>query len=155
MSGVELVDSRHSHCATRAALQQADPAVEEQQRMDSSEGNTTRIAAHLFGNTAPGGYGALLRGLPPDAAAIAMGPGPARLNTGPDEVLAAYVGILARLRRARLGPPIQFRADDLGALSTALGLDPDHVEAQIAVRSAVFNDHGDDVDLVSRKLTAP
>jgi len=40
--------------------------------------------------------------------------------------------IVARLRHARRGKPIAFRAADLGALSTALGFDPESVEARLA-----------------------
>ena len=48
-----------------------------------------------------------------------------------DEVLQHYVGIVARLRNTQPGEPIALRADDLVALSSALGLDAVHVEARI------------------------
>ena len=48
-----------------------------------------------------------------------------------DEVLQHYVGIVARLRNTQPGEPIGLRADDLVALSSALGQDADHVEARI------------------------
>jgi hypothetical protein len=72
--------------------------------------------------------------LPFDDAAsqsVGMAPDEMPLASG-DDVLSAYVGILAHLRRARPGTPIAFRADDLGALSRALGFDPVDVEARIA-----------------------
>ena len=60
-----------------------------------------------------------------------------RDSLGSDDVLSAYVMILAGLRRARPGKPFAFRADDLSALTADLGFDPEHVEARIAgTRSA-------------------
>jgi hypothetical protein len=40
--------------------------------------------------------------------------------------------VVARLRHARRGKPIAFRGGDLGALSMALGFDPERVEERIA-----------------------
>ena len=62
----------------------------------------------------------------------AIGPDEMPLPSGDNDGLSAYVGILAHLRHATPGKPITFRADDLHALSRALGFDPVHVEARIA-----------------------
>ena len=48
-----------------------------------------------------------------------------------DDVLGTYIGIVARLRQSKPGEPIALRTNDLVALSTALGQDPQHVEARI------------------------
>ena len=49
-----------------------------------------------------------------------------------DETLRRYVEIVAQLRQSQPGEPIALRADDLVALSSALGQDGDHIEARIA-----------------------
>ena len=67
-----------------------------------------------------------------DRRRIAVGAENATLRSSDDdEVLGTYVGIVARLRHAKPGEPIALRTDDLVALSTALGKDPEHVEARI------------------------
>ncbi len=48
-----------------------------------------------------------------------------------NEVLAKYVGLVQRVRSSQPGEPIALRADDLVALSSALGHDADEVEARI------------------------
>jgi len=48
-----------------------------------------------------------------------------------DELLAHYVEIVSRLRQSQAGQPIALRADDLVALSSAIGQDTEHVEARI------------------------
>jgi transcriptional regulator with XRE-family HTH domain len=48
-----------------------------------------------------------------------------------DEMLARYAEIVARLRGSQAGAPLALRADDLVALSNALGQDREHVEARI------------------------
>jgi hypothetical protein len=48
-----------------------------------------------------------------------------------DEVLSAYVTIVARLRGAKLGAPMGLRANDLMALSVALGNDSARIETRI------------------------
>ena len=69
---------------------------------------------------------------PTPGVGAAIGPGEMPLPSGDNDGLTAYVGILAHLRHATPGKPIAFRADDLHALSRALGFDPVHVEARIA-----------------------
>ena len=48
-----------------------------------------------------------------------------------DEVLNAYLDMVARLRHAKRGEPIALRADDLVSLSTVLGMTREQVEARI------------------------
>ena len=48
-----------------------------------------------------------------------------------DEVLGTYVALVARLRGSKPGAPIALRADDVVALSSALGQATDHVEERI------------------------
>jgi transcriptional regulator with XRE-family HTH domain len=48
-----------------------------------------------------------------------------------DEVLTKYVGLVQRVRNSQPGEPIALRADDLIALSSALGHDSAEVEARI------------------------
>ena len=48
-----------------------------------------------------------------------------------DEVLAKYAGLVQRVRNSQPGEPIALRADDLVALSRALGHDKHEVEARI------------------------
>jgi transcriptional regulator with XRE-family HTH domain len=52
-------------------------------------------------------------------------------STDADEVLGTYVGLVARLRGSQPGAPIALRADDVVALSSALGQATDHVEQRI------------------------
>jgi transcriptional regulator with XRE-family HTH domain len=52
-------------------------------------------------------------------------------TTDGDEVLGKYVELVSRMRQSQPGEPIALRADDLVALSTAIGLDTDDVEARI------------------------
>jgi transcriptional regulator with XRE-family HTH domain len=66
-----------------------------------------------------------------DRRRVVVGDDDVRLATDDDEVLGTYVGIVARLRHAQPGEPIALRTDDLVALSTALGKDPEHVESRI------------------------
>ncbi len=67
-----------------------------------------------------------------DESRIAVGDEVASLETADgDEVLAKYVGLIARVRQAQPGEPIALRADDLVALSTAIGRDSDDIEARI------------------------
>jgi transcriptional regulator with XRE-family HTH domain len=48
-----------------------------------------------------------------------------------DEVLGKYIELVARVRQSQPGEPIALRADDLVALSNAIGRDTDDVEARI------------------------
>jgi transcriptional regulator with XRE-family HTH domain len=74
-----------------------------------------------------------------------------------DELLAQYVGIVASLRNAQAGEPIGLRADDLVALSVAIGQDSAHVEARIVellgcTRSEARSLHS---EMLRRKLVLP
>ena len=65
---------------------------------------------------------------------IASSSAPSRVRSSPmtsDELLGQYVGIVSRLRQSQPGEPIALRTNDLVALSTAVGQDPDYVEARI------------------------
>jgi hypothetical protein len=53
-------------------------------------------------------------------------------STARDDVLASYVDVLAAVRGAKAGAPLELRADDLEALAYALGRDGDEIEARIA-----------------------
>jgi transcriptional regulator with XRE-family HTH domain len=51
--------------------------------------------------------------------------------TDGDDVLGKYVELVARVRHSQPGEPIALRADDLVALSTAIGRDADDIESRI------------------------
>jgi transcriptional regulator with XRE-family HTH domain len=74
-----------------------------------------------------------------------------------DEVLRTYVAIVARLRNSQPGTPIALRADDVVALSTALGQDADHVEARIVeiLGCTAPEAHSLHMEMLRRKLVVP
>jgi len=74
-----------------------------------------------------------------------------------DEVLRTYVSIVARLRNSQPGTPIALRADDVVALSTALGQDADQVEARIVeiLGCTPHEAHSLHMEMLRRKLVVP
>jgi transcriptional regulator with XRE-family HTH domain len=74
-----------------------------------------------------------------------------------DEVLHTYVSIVARLRTSEPGTPIALRADDLVALSSALGQNPDRVEARIVelLGCSPHEAHSLHMEMLRRKLVVP
>lgn len=74
-----------------------------------------------------------------------------------DELLEQYVGIVARLRNTQPGEPIGLRADDLVALSAAIGQDAARVETRIVeilgcTKSEARSLHS---EMLRRKLVLP
>jgi transcriptional regulator with XRE-family HTH domain len=74
-----------------------------------------------------------------------------------DELLAQYVEIVSRLRQSQAGQPIALRADDLVALSSALGQDSKHVEARIVdiLGCTPYEAHSLHSEMLRRKLVLP
>ena len=74
-----------------------------------------------------------------------------------DELLGRYVEIVSCLRKSPPGEPIALRADDLVALSNALGRDADHVEARIVdlLGCTPFEAHSLHSEMLRRKLVLP
>jgi transcriptional regulator with XRE-family HTH domain len=74
-----------------------------------------------------------------------------------DELLGQYVEIVSRLRQAPPGEPIALRADDLVALSNALGQDSAHVEARIVdmLGCTPYEAHSLHSEMLRRKLVLP
>jgi transcriptional regulator with XRE-family HTH domain len=74
-----------------------------------------------------------------------------------DEMLGQYVEIVARLRSSQPGEPIALRADDLVALSSALGQDSERVEARIVelLGCTSFEAHSLHSEMLRRKLVLP
>jgi transcriptional regulator with XRE-family HTH domain len=74
-----------------------------------------------------------------------------------DEVLQHYVEIVSRLRQSQPGEPIALRADDLVALSTALGQDAVHVESRIVelLGCTQHEAHSLHAEMLRRKLVLP
>jgi len=74
-----------------------------------------------------------------------------------DELLAHYVEIVSRLRQSQAGQPIALRADDLVALSSALGQDSKHVEARIVdiLGCTPYEAHSLHSEMLRRKLVLP
>ncbi len=74
-----------------------------------------------------------------------------------DEMLGQYVQIVSRLRASQPGEPIALRADDLVALSSALGQDPQHVETRIVelLGCTQFEAHSLHSEMLRRKLVMP
>lgn len=74
-----------------------------------------------------------------------------------DEVLRTYVSIVARLRTSEPGTPIALRADDVVALSSALGQDADRVEARIVelLGCTAHEAHSLHMEMLRRKLVVP
>ena len=74
-----------------------------------------------------------------------------------DEMLGQYVQIVSRLRASQPGEPIALRADDLVALSSALGQDAGHVEARIVdlLGCTKFEAHSLHSEMLRRKLVMP
>jgi transcriptional regulator with XRE-family HTH domain len=74
-----------------------------------------------------------------------------------DEMLGKYVEIVARLRSSQPGEPIALRADDLVALSSALGQDSELVEARIVelLGCTSFEAHSLHSEMLRRKLVLP
>ncbi len=73
------------------------------------------------------------------------------------EVLTQYVDIVSRLRRARPGEPIALRADDLVALSGALEMSTEQVEARITeiLGCSRLEAHSLHSEMLRRKLVLP
>jgi transcriptional regulator with XRE-family HTH domain len=74
-----------------------------------------------------------------------------------DELLGQYVEIVSRLRQAPPGEPIALRADDLVALSNALGQESAHVEARIVdiLGCTPYEAHSLHAEMLRRKLVLP
>jgi transcriptional regulator with XRE-family HTH domain len=74
-----------------------------------------------------------------------------------DEMLGHYVEIVARLRSSQPGEPIALRADDLIALSSALGQESERVEARIVdlLGCTSFEAHSLHSEMLRRKLVLP
>ena len=74
-----------------------------------------------------------------------------------DELLGQYVEIVSRLRQSQPGAPIALRADDLVALSNALGRDSDYVEARIVdlLGCTPYEAHSLHSEMLRRKLVLP
>jgi transcriptional regulator with XRE-family HTH domain len=74
-----------------------------------------------------------------------------------DELLRHYVEIVSRLRQSQPGEPIALRADDLLALSNALGQDADYVEARIVdlLGCTPYEAHSLHSEMLRRKLVMP
>jgi transcriptional regulator with XRE-family HTH domain len=74
-----------------------------------------------------------------------------------DELLRRYVGIVNRLRQSQPGEPIGLRADDLVALSNALGRDAGHVEERIVelLGCTPHEAHSLHAEVLRRKLVLP
>ena len=74
-----------------------------------------------------------------------------------DELLRHYVEIVARLRQSQPGEPIALRADDLVALSNALGQDAEYVEARIVdlLGCTPYEAHSLHSEMLRRKLVMP
>ena len=74
-----------------------------------------------------------------------------------DELLQRYIEIVARLRQSQPGEPIALRADDLVALSSALGQDAGYVEARIVelLDCTPFEAHSLHSEMLRRKLVMP
>jgi transcriptional regulator with XRE-family HTH domain len=74
-----------------------------------------------------------------------------------DEMLGQYVEIVARLRSSQPGEPIALRANDLVALSSALGQDSERVEARIVdlLGCTSFEAHSLHSEMLRRKLVLP
>jgi transcriptional regulator with XRE-family HTH domain len=78
-------------------------------------------------------------------------------STDSDEVLGTYVAIVARLRRSQPGTPIALRADDVVALSSALGQPSEHVEQRIVemLGCTPHEAHSLHAEMLRRKLVVP
>ena len=74
-----------------------------------------------------------------------------------ESVLRTYVAIVARLRQSQPGAPIALRADDLVALSSALGQDAGQVEARIVeiLGCSPHEAHSLHMEMLRRKLVVP
>jgi transcriptional regulator with XRE-family HTH domain len=74
-----------------------------------------------------------------------------------DELLGQYVEIVSRLRQSPPGEPIALRADDLVALSNAVGQDPAYVEARIVdmLGCTPYEAHSLHSEMLRRKLVLP
>lgn len=74
-----------------------------------------------------------------------------------DEMLGTYVWIVSRLRSSQPGEPIALRANDLVALSNALGQDADRVEARIVeiLGCTPQEAHSLHAEMLRRKLVLP
>jgi transcriptional regulator with XRE-family HTH domain len=68
-----------------------------------------------------------------DTNRIVVGPEEVTLQTNDaDELLSAYIEIVAKLRHIKPGEPIALRAEDVAALSTSTGQTAEDVESRIA-----------------------
>jgi len=74
-----------------------------------------------------------------------------------DEVLGKYVELVARLRQTQPGEPIALRADDLVALSNAIGRDTADVETRIVevLGCTPREAHSLHAEMLRRKLVLP
>jgi transcriptional regulator with XRE-family HTH domain len=93
-----------------------------------------------------------------DANTIAVGETTETLRSDDaDEVLGTYVAIVGRLRRSEPGTPIALRADDVVALSSALGQPAADVEQRIMdlLGCTAAEAHSLHSEMLRRKLVVP
>jgi transcriptional regulator with XRE-family HTH domain len=78
-------------------------------------------------------------------------------STDTEAVLSTYVAIVARLRRSQPGAPIALRADDVVALSSALGQPAGDVEQRIVdiLGCTAQEAHSLHAEMLRRKLVVP
>jgi transcriptional regulator with XRE-family HTH domain len=74
-----------------------------------------------------------------------------------DELLGAYIGIVARLRHIKPGEPIALRTEDVAALSTSLGQTSEQIEQRIAelLDCTLRDARSVHSELLRRRLIAP
>jgi transcriptional regulator with XRE-family HTH domain len=73
------------------------------------------------------------------------------------ELLGKYVQLVSRVRQSRPGEPIALRADDVVALSAAIGQDPMHVESRIVelLGCTPYEAKSLHAEMLRRKLVVP
>jgi transcriptional regulator with XRE-family HTH domain len=78
-------------------------------------------------------------------------------DSNDDAMLAKYVELVARVRHARPGEPIALRADDVVALSTAIGQETEQVEARIIelLGCTPYEAKSLHAEMLRRKLVVP
>ena len=74
-----------------------------------------------------------------------------------EALLGKYVELVSRVRHARPGEPIALRADDVVALSAAIGQDTMHVEARIVelLGCTPYEAKSLHAEMLRRKLVVP
>jgi transcriptional regulator with XRE-family HTH domain len=75
----------------------------------------------------------------------------------PEEILAGYVKIIQRLRKAKPGEPLPLRAADVGVLAHACQADRDEIETQIAAALGCTREEARKLhnELLRRKVILP